>query len=71
MPIVDNKDILLLIIPFQVDGIPHSRYRSSICFLYRIGPGLPGSCDYVRSLLVRLEFSYRGVRSVLKKFPQD
>ena len=25
MSVVDNKDILLLIIPFQVRGIPHSR----------------------------------------------
>ena len=71
MPVVDNKDILLLIIPFQVRGIPHSRYYSSICFVYSIGPGLLGLCDYIWSLLVGLEFSCRGVRSILKNFPQD
>ena len=71
MPVVDNKDILLLIIPFQVHGIPHSRYRSSVYFVYSIGPELSGSCGYVRSLLVGLEFSYRGVRSILKNIPQD
>ena len=57
MPVIDNKGILLLIIPFQVHGIPHSRYRSSICFVYSIGPVFPWLCDYVRSLPVRLEFS--------------
>ena len=41
MPLVDNKDILLLIIPFQVHDIPHSRYRSSVCFVYSIGPDSP------------------------------
>ena len=71
MPVVDNKYILLLIILFQVHGIPHSRYKSSVCFVYSIGPGLPGSCDYLRSLPVGLEFSCRGVRSILKNFPQD
>ena len=71
MPVVDNKNILLLIIHFQVHGIPHSRYRSSICFVYSIGPGLPGQCDYVWSLLVGLEFSCRGVRNILKNLPQD
>ena len=71
MPVVDNRDIVLLIIPFQVHGIPHSRYRSSICFVYNIGPGLPRPCDYVRSLPVRLELSCRGVRSILKNLPQD
>ena len=71
MSVVDNKDILLLIIPFQVRGIPHSRYRSSICFVYSIGPELPGPCDYLRSLPVGLELSYRGVRSILKNIPQN
>ena len=71
MSVVDNKDILLLIIPFQVRDIPHSRYKSSIFFVYSIGPELPGSCDYIRSLPVGLEFSYRGVSSILKNFPQD
>ena len=71
MPVIDNKDILLLIVPFQVHDIPHSRYRSSVCFVYSIGPGLPGSCDYVQSLPIGLEFSCRGVRSILKNFPQD
>ena len=71
MSVVDNKDILLLIIPFQELGIPHSRYRSSICFVYSIGPKLLGPRDYIRSLLVGLEFSFRRVRSILKNFPQD
>ena len=69
MPVVDNKDILLLIIPFQVHDIPHSRYKSSVCFVYSIGPGLPGPCDYVKYFLIGLEFSCRGVRSILKNFP--
>ena len=69
MPVVDNKDILLLIITFRVRGIPHSRYRSSICFVYSIGPKLPGPCDYIRSLPVGLEFCCREVRSILKNFP--
>ena len=71
MPVVDNKYIVLLIILLQVHDIPHSKYRSSVCFVYSIEPGLPGPCDYLRSLPVGLEFSCRGVRSILKNFPQD
>ena len=51
MPVVDNKDILLLIIHFQDHGIPHSRYRSPICFVYSIVLGPPGPRDYGPSQL--------------------
>ena len=60
MLVIDSNDILLLIIPFQVRGIPHSRYRGSIDFVYNIGPRFPEPCDYIRSLLVGLELSCVG-----------
>ena len=40
--------------------IPHSRYRSSIGFVYSIGPGFLEPSDYVWAFPVRLEFSRRG-----------
>ena len=66
-----DMDILLLIIHFQVRGIPHSRYMNSIWFIYSIGPGLPRSCDDIRSLPNGLEFSSGGVCSILEGFPQN
>ena len=42
MGVGKNKDILLLIIPSQVRGIPHSRYRGSIRFIYSVGPDFSG-----------------------------
>ena len=66
-----NKDIILLIIPSQVRGIPHSRYKGSICFIYSIGPGFSGSRHDIRSFPVRLEFPCSGVCSILENFPQD
>ena len=64
-----NKDILLLIIPSQVRGIPHSRYRGSICFIYSVGSGFTGSRDDIRSLSIELEFPCSGVCSILEHFP--
>ena len=66
-----NKDILLLIIPSQVHGIPHSKYRGSICFIYSVGLGFSGSRHDIRSFPVGLEFPYSGVCSILENFPQD
>ena len=71
MRVGKNKDILLLIIPSHVRGIPHSRYRGSICFIYSVGPGFSGSRHNIRSFPVGLEFPYSGVYSILKNFPQD
>ena len=71
MRVGKNKDILLLIIPFQVRGIPHSWYRGSICFIYNVGPSFTGSHHDIRSFLVGLEFPDSGVCSILKNFPQD
>ena len=71
MPVINSNDILLLIISFQVRGIPHFRYRGSVGFVYSIGPGFPGSCDYIRSLPVGLELSCCRVRCVLKNSSQD
>ena len=64
-----NKDILLLITPSQVRGIPHSRYRGSICFIYSVGSRFTGLRDDIRSLLVGLEFPCGGVCSTLEHFP--
>ena len=36
MPVVDNKDILLLIIPFQVRGIPHSTGVPSVLSIAKV-----------------------------------
>ena len=71
MRVGKNKDILLLIIHFQVRGIPHSWYRDSICFIYSVGPGFTGSHNDIRSFLVGLEFPGSGVCSILENFPQD
>ena len=71
MRVGKNKDIILLIIPTQVRGIPHSRYRGSICFIYSVGPGFSGLRHDIRSFLVRLEFPCHGVCSILENFPQD
>ena len=71
MRVGKNKNILLLIIPSQVHGIPHSRYRGSICFIYSVGPGFSGSRHDIRSFLVGLEFPYNGVCSIPENFPQD
>ena len=70
MQVGKNKDILLLIIPSQVRGIPHSRCRGSICFIYSVGPGFSGSRHDIRSFPVGLEFPYSGVCSILENFPQ-
>ena len=71
MRVGKNKDILLLIIPFQVRDIPHSWYRGSICFIYSIGPGFISSHHDIRSFPVGLEFPGSGVCSILENFPQD
>ena len=71
MQVGKNKDILLLIIPSQVRGIPHSRYRGSICFIYSVGPGFSSSRHDIRSFLVGLEFSCNGFCSILEKIPQE
>ena len=71
MRVGKNKDILLLIIPSQVRGIPHSRYRGSICFIYSVGPSFTGSRHDIRSFPVGLEFPCSGVCSILKNFPQN
>ena len=68
MRVGKNKDIILLTIPSQVCGIPHSRYRGSIHFIYSVGPG---SHHDIRSFPVGLEFPCSGVCSILKNFPQD
>ena len=59
MPVIDNKDTLLLIVPFEVHGIPHYRYRSSIRFVYSIGPGFLGPCDYLWSLPTVIRLGYQ------------
>ena len=64
-----NKDVLLLIIPSQVRGLPHSRYRGSICFIHSIGPGFTDSRHDIRSFLVGLEFACSGVCNILENFP--
>ena len=71
MQVGKNKGFLLLIIPSQVNGIPHSRYRGSIFFIYSVGPGFTGSHHDIRSFPVGLEFPYSGVCSILENFPQD
>ena len=71
MRVGKNKDILLLIIPFQVHGIPHSWYRGSICFIYGVGTGFTSPHHDIRSFLVGLEFPCSGVCSILENFPQD
>ena len=69
MRVGKNKDILLLIIPSHVHGIPHSRYRGSICFIYSTRPGFTGSRHDIRSFPVGLEFPCNGVCSILENFP--
>ena len=66
-----NNNMLLLIIPSQVHGIPHSRYMGSICFIYNVGPGFTGSHHDIRSFSVGLEFACSGVCSIFENFPQD
>ena len=63
--------MLLLIIPSQMHGIPHSRYKGSIHFIYSIAPGFAGLHHDIRSFPIELEFSYSGVCSIFKNFPQD
>ena len=63
--------MLLLRISSQVHGVPHSRYRGSICFIYSVGPGFTGSCHDIRSFPVMLKFSCSGVYSIFENFPQD
>ena len=70
MRVGKNKDILLLIIPFQVRGIPHSWYKGSIYFIYSVGPGFTCSHDDIRPFPVGLEFLGNGVRNILENFPQ-
>ena len=69
MRVGKNKDILLLIKPSQVHGIPHSRYRGSICFIYSVGPGFISSRHDIRSFPVGLEFPCSGVCNILENFP--
>ena len=71
MRVGKNKDILLLIIPSQVRGIPHSRYRGSIFFIYSVRPDFTGLHHDIRSFLVGVEFPCSGVCSILENFPQD
>ena len=71
MRVGKNKDILLLIIPFQVRGIPHSGYRGSVGFIYSVGPGFTCSLHDIRSFPVGLEFPCSGVCNILENFPQD
>ena len=61
MRVGKNKDILLLIIPFQVRDIPYSWYRGSIYFIYSIGTGFIGSHHDIRSFPVGLDFPSSGV----------
>ena len=70
MRVGKNKDILLLIIPSQVHGIPHSTYRGSICFIYSVGPSFSGSHHDIRPFPIGLEFPYSGVCSILENFPK-
>ena len=69
MRVGKNKDIILLIIPSQVHGIPHSRYRDSIYFIYNVGLGFTGSRHDIRSFPVGLESPCIGVCSILENFP--
>ena len=71
MQVGKNKVILLLIVPSQVHGIPHSRYKGSICFIYSVRPGFSGSRHDIRSFPVGLKFPCSGVCSILENFPQD
>ena len=63
--------MILLIIPYRVHDVPHSKYRGSICFIYSVGPGFTSSRHNIRSFPVGLEFSYSGVCSIFENFPQD
>ena len=63
--------MILLIIPSQMHGIPHSRYRGSIHFICSVGPGFTSSHHDIRSFPVGSEFSCSGVCSIFKNFPQD
>ena len=65
---VKYNDMLLLIIPSQMHGVPHSRYRGSIHFIYSVGPGFTDSRHDIRTFPVELEFSYSGVCSIFKIF---
>ena len=68
MRVGKNKDILLLIIPSQVHGIPHSRYRGSIRFIYSVGPDFIGSRHDIRSFPVGLECPCSGSTVFSKTF---
>ena len=68
---VKDNDILLLIISSQMHGIPHSRYRGSISFIYSVGPGFAGSHHDIWSFPVGLEFPCSRVCSIFENFPQD
>ena len=63
--------MLSLIIPSQVHGVPHSRYRGSIYFIYSVGPGFTDLCQDIRSFPVGVEFSCNGVCGIFENFPQD
>ena len=56
MRVGKKKDILLLIIPSQVRGISHSRYKGSVCFIYSIGSGFTGSRHDIRPFTVGWNF---------------
>ena len=63
--------MLLLIIPSQMHGIPHSRYKGCVHFIYSVGPDFTGSHHDIRSFPIGLEFPYSGVCNIFKNFPQD
>ena len=68
---VKDNDMLLLIIPSQMHGVPHSRYRGSLHFIYSKGPDFTGSRHDIRTFPVGLEFSCSGVCSIFENFLQD